>query len=50
MDGPYGSYEPQVPNWSPDGTKMLFFTYANVWQVMIMDNFLSQAVAAAEPK
>ncbi len=34
LDGPSGA------RWSPDGTKMLFATWVNVEQLMIMDSFL----------
>lgn len=40
--GSYESGEPQGPDWSPDGKQMLFFTHANIWKVMLMDNFLTQ--------
>ncbi|MFQ6114603.1 MAG: TolB family protein, partial [bacterium] len=31
------------PRWSPDGTRILFYTWSRVTQLMIMDNFLPQA-------
>jgi beta-lactamase regulating signal transducer with metallopeptidase domain/Tol biopolymer transport system component len=45
-DGKYDTFKAGMagasnPRWSPDGRKMLFGTWVNVEQLMIMDNFLA---------
>ncbi len=36
------------PSWSPDGTKMLFSAETNVYQLLLMENFLPARKAAGQ--